>query len=307
MRRRTMIQIAAASALSGTTVRAQGTKIHQKDGKLEIEIGGVPFTTYYFGPDFKKTFFLPLRDARGVAISRGYPVEAATGETADHPHHKGLWFAHGEVNGLDFWAEKAPIVHKAFTRVQSTGTGAAFEEKLEWLGADTKPLLLETRKVTMSGSATTRTLDFEATLTSAGGPVHFGDTKEGFFAVRVATVMAGNKGGVIEDSEGRRTEKEAWGHRSAWVDYSGLVNGEKVGVAIMDSPKQFRGPSYHHVRDYGLHAVNVFFGKKANKAVEEPGDYHLEPGKSITLRYRVFIHKGDAKEGKVAEAYAQYR
>jgi hypothetical protein len=25
------------------------------------------------------------------------------GERVDHPHHVGLWFNHGDVNGFDFW------------------------------------------------------------------------------------------------------------------------------------------------------------------------------------------------------------
>ena len=30
---------------------------------------------------------------------------------------------------------------------------------------------------------------------------------------------------------------------------------------------------------------------------------HLEPGQTLTLRFRVWVHQGDAKEGMVQEAY----
>ncbi len=55
---------------------------------------------------------------------------------------------------------------------------------------------------------------------------------------------------------------EVWGHRSKWVDYSGSINGEKLGVAIFDSPTNPRFPTYWHSRDYGLFALNPF-GQKA--------------------------------------------
>jgi hypothetical protein len=34
--------------------------------------------------------------------------------------------------------------------------------------------------------------------------------------------------------------------------------------------------------------------------------YTLEPGKPVTLKYRLWIHRGDAAQGKVAEACKDY-
>ena len=83
------------------SVNAQkGAQIKPGDGKLEIIIDGVPFTTYHFGPEFRKTFFHPICDARGVAVTRDYPLgPLVEGEKADHLHHKGLWFGHQEEIG----------------------------------------------------------------------------------------------------------------------------------------------------------------------------------------------------------------
>ena len=36
-------------------------------------------------------------------VTRGFPLEPRPGERVDHPHHVGLWFNHGDVNGVDFW------------------------------------------------------------------------------------------------------------------------------------------------------------------------------------------------------------
>ena len=84
------------------------------------------------------------------------------------------------------------------------------------------------------------------------------------------------------------------------------LDGETVGIAIFDHPGSFRHPTGWHVRTYGLFAANPFaqrgFAGKEGKAVS----YTLPQGKELVLRYRVFLHRGDEKEGKVAEAFAEY-
>jgi hypothetical protein len=44
----------------------------------------------------------------GVAVTRGYPVEKTECESQDHIWHHGLWYAHGDINGVDFWRDKGP-------------------------------------------------------------------------------------------------------------------------------------------------------------------------------------------------------
>jgi hypothetical protein len=290
--------------VSATT--APETSIKPNGNQLDIELNGTPFTSYVFAGDVMKTFFHPLRDARGVSVTRGYPIVLdVPGETKDHPHHKGLWFAHGDTNGVDFWAEKGKIVHRSFNKIMTGEGKASFDEKLDWVASDGKVLLHEARSVSAFVHDRSRVLDINITLTAGAGPVEFGDTKEGTFAIRVATAMDGTKGGTIEDSEGRTTESSCWGKGAAWCDYSGMVEGERVGIAILDHPSNMRHPVRHHVRAYGLHAVNPF-GRKAFDKNEESGAYTLEPGKSLTLRYRVVIHQGDAKEGQVAVEFEKF-
>ena len=54
------------------------------------------------------------------------------------------------------------------------------------------------------------------------------------------------------NAEGATGEKNDWGKRSNWMDYYGEVDGEKVGVAILDNPDNPRHPTYWHARAYGL-------------------------------------------------------
>ena len=96
-----------------------------------------------------------------------------------------------------------------------------------------------------------------------------------------------------------------WGKRANWCDYSGPVNGKTVGVAIFDHPKNFRHPTYWHARDYGLMTTNPF-GVSTFEGEGPSGEHVLRARDSLRFRYRVYIHKGDATDGKVAEKYNSY-
>ena len=96
-----------------------------------------------------------------------------------------------------------------------------------------------------------------------------------------------------------------WGKRSNWVDYSATLDGEQLGVAIFDSPKNPRHPTYWHARDYGLFALDPF-GRKAFDENQEESQWKLPTGDSLTFHWRVVIHPGNAETGHVADLYKSY-
>src|SRR5882672_4671291 len=69
--------------------------------KVDVLIDGQPFTAYIYPTTLKKPVLFPLRTAEGNYVTRGFPP--GPGERIDHPHHVGLWFNYGNVNGIDFW------------------------------------------------------------------------------------------------------------------------------------------------------------------------------------------------------------
>ena len=137
------------------------------------------------------------------------------------------------------------------------------------------------------------------------GPVKIGDTKEGTFAIRVVKALDSPPGRMV-NSTGAVGEKAVWGKRADWVDFYGNVAGEDVGIAIFDNPKNLRHPTYWHARGYGLLAANPFGLREFTHDRHQDGSFAIESGGSVTLRYRVFIHHGDFREARVADAYRQY-
>jgi hypothetical protein len=297
--------------------------------QVDVSVGGKPFTTYYFELEVPKPYLYPLRSAEGLIVTRGYPmVTSIPGESRDHPHHRALFFAHGDINGVDFWGEaqfqeRAPVRvsgqtytsenlpkgRTVFTKLEEVKEGpdaGTLGARFSLLGPNGRMMGSETQEYTFRGDESTRTIDCAFTLTAdRGTPLKMGDTKEGTFAIRVVRSLQ-EPAAKILNSLGAVGEKNIWGKRADWVDYSGVVGGERVGIAIFDSPRNVKHPTYWHARGYGLFAANPFGEHDFYNDPKRDGSVTIAAGASLTLRYRVLIHGGDAAEAKVAEAYQEY-
>lgn len=93
---------ASLKAMAG----ADAVELKRTDNQIEITIGGRPFTTYYFDAKTAKAYFQPLRSAQGTIVTRGFPMETnIPDEDHDEPHQRAMYFAHGDIDGYDFWGE----------------------------------------------------------------------------------------------------------------------------------------------------------------------------------------------------------
>jgi hypothetical protein len=296
----TVAALAAADFAAGevTAQRSEKGAIVKIDGRLFTE-----YVTNYEGTPI----LWPIIGPTGKPMTRGYPMGKGPDEERDHKHHRSLWFTHGDVNGTSFWdLGDGVIKHREFVKIEG-GKQAVIVTRNDWLAPDGKKVCEDQRTFTFGTDGDARWIDFDITIKASDGAVRFGDTKEGSMGIRVAGTMKveAHKGGQIVNSEGR-TDADAWGKRAAWVDYHGPIDGQTVGIAIFNHPSSFRFPTYWHVRTYGLFAANPFGLHDFEPGKDVDGSYTLSPGETMTLRYRVLLHRGDEKSGKVAEAFAPY-
>ena len=77
-------------------------------------------------------------------------------------------------------------------------------------------------------------------------------------------------------------------------------------MAIFDHPDNPRHPTWWHVRGYGLFAANPFGVSYFEKKPKGTGDLVVPAGESVTFKWRLYFHKGNEKDGKVAEHYREY-
>ena len=302
--------------LVAVSAAAEDVVIRDDGGKLRVEIGGELFTEYHY-QDVARPYFYPIIGPGGAPMTRDWPMKDTGNDSTDHPHNRGLWYAHGKVNDIDFWSEKTnfgKIVHEKFLET-SSGT---IRSSNNWVAPDGKVICSDERAIRIHAATDARLLDFEITLLASQGDITLGDTKEGSMAIRVPdsmvvtkTITEGKKkekkpgNGHIITSEDVR-DADAWGKQAVWIDYHGPVNDKTVGVAIFDHPHNPRHPTWWQVRDYGLFAANPFGVHDFEKKPAGTGDMKIEAGKSVTFRYRFVFHEGDEKQGRIAERYQEF-
>jgi hypothetical protein len=291
-------------------------KLTKQPDRVDIQIGGKPFSAFFFGPSVMKPYLHPLRTAEGMVVTRSWPMEPVEGEAKDHPHHQGLWFTHGDVNGVDFWANAKPgprwgkvvLLADKPVKVKDGGKSGTIEADFQWVDPNGKPVLREHRRMTFYDDPVNRTVDFESTLTALDQKVKFGDTKEGTFAIRIHDNLSEKrKGGTLTSAAGATGMKQVWGKPSPWVDYAGTLQDKQLGITIFDHPTNPKHPTHWHARDYGLFAANIFGEHDFYSDKTRDGSVTLEPGKSMRFRYRVLIHPGLTDAAKLNAAYEAYK
>jgi len=315
-----LIFLALAARTPGwsTLPAPEAVELIHNGSHVDVLIGGHPFTTFYFDATVAKPYFFPIRSARGTVVTRGFPMTSdIAGEDHDEPHQRGMYFAHGDVNGFDFWGEAAfPrwSNHSASTfgrtvfRALDEARGGSERGRLRAtfdLVTSAGIIAQETQTYDFSGDDQQRIIDCEFAIQADHGPVTIGDTKEGTFAIRVVKALDSPPGHMVNAS-GASGEKGIWGKRAEWVDYHGRVADEDVGIAVFDHPDNLRAPTYWHARAYGLLAANPFGVRQFSGDRRQNGTYVIPAGEVLVFRYRVFIHHGDSAQAHVAEAYRQF-
>ncbi|MBI3416977.1 MAG: PmoA family protein [Verrucomicrobia bacterium] len=297
-------------ALNSHAKELTDVKITELAGKLKVEINGRLFTEYHH-QQVPRPFFYPLIGPKQLPMTRNWPMKDVPDEEHDHPHHRSLWFTHGDVNGVDFWSEEpkaGKIVHEKFLKIQSSRSTGTIKSQNKWIAPDGKVVCTDDRTFAIHARPDERLIDFEITIHASNGDLVFGDTKEGTMAIRLAETMRlkGKVGaGHIVNSEGVRDDA-TWGKRADWVDYYGPIQGQTVGVAIFDHPNNPMHPTWWHVRDYGLFAANPFGVHEFEKKPKGTGDFKVSSGGSVTFRYRLVLHAGDEKQADIAAHYKAF-
>jgi hypothetical protein len=315
--------------------------ITKTDTHLEFQVGTELITKYQYAGTVQlekaegtkplaKPYFFPLNAPGGISATRGWPmVRGNPKDMTDHFHQKSVWFCHGDVipegvtlktrssdkrvHGVDFWAESTGHGRIVCTKVGKPN-GGSVETKNEWRTPDEVAILEETRTITVSDHGAGRLIVLDITLTANHCPITFGDTKEGAMGIRISDEIQAKTGnGTITSNEGKVATAPAkdnlamWGQPADWHDYSGKANEKEVGISIFDDPKN-KHRSLWHTRAYGLMSANPF-GRKDSGFPAAKGNAELvklAKGESLKLRYGVYVHTGNAKAGKVADAFGVF-
>ena len=332
MRRPALVAVLAAAILIPTqalhAAKTTGVQVIADEAHrhVDITIDGQPFTSYLWPTTLKKPVLYPLITDEGITVTRGYPLAPRPHERVDHPHHAGLWFNYGNVNGFDFWnnsdaikpEDRAKMGTILQTKIVSMKSGADRGELVVdsvWITGKGDRIFDQTTRYVFSRHPHERVIDQIITLKALDRAV-FRDDKEGVLGIRVASWLESpdEKGGVFLDAHGRPTKVAAadtsdatgvyltsegvkgdavWGTRGKWCSLTGHTDGHTVTIAILDHPLNPGYPTYWHARGYGLFAANPL-GRSIFDPKQPPFNYTLEKGHAATFRYRVLLISHEA-------------
>lgn len=285
----------------------------EKDLGIDVVYNGKTLASYDFSPELGKPVLNPVYSPSGVFMTRHIPP--IEGETADHPHHLGLFFAYENNKKDNFWAVKTDglpnIDHiKVVDKTSEPGKGTISTE-MHWMSLTGKILLKEERTMVFVPGETENTIDFTIKLTAVDTVAEFQDTKEGMFAIRTAEFLREkDQTGKYLSSNGEETEKVVWGKRAKWMRLQGEKDGNVLGIVIMNHPESINYPCYWHARNYGLFSANPL-GQgmfQAQTGVEHPEYFNLilQPYESALFKFQMVIYEGDRTLDQIESLFLTY-
>jgi hypothetical protein len=277
-----------------------GVEVTRVQNRLEIKDRGHQVLSFVAEPAG-----LPSPDIKPVFLRGGYihPVFTPAGRMvtddypSDHYHHHGIWFAwtKTEFEGKhpDFWNVGDGTGRVDFERVGKTWSGqvhggfTSFQKYVALTGAAPKTALNEEWSVRVynlgSEQAPYFLFDIVATQECASkSPLILDEYRYGGMGVRGAREWKDKSKISFLTSEGK-TRADGNATRGRWCHIGGPVEGQLVGIAVLDHPSNFRAPA-----PMRINPDDPFF----NYAPSQLGRFQIAPGKKFVLRYRYVVADG---------------
>ena len=333
----TLLLIFSCSAISADNMNGKvDFKPDAKNKKVDVFIDNKHFTSFIYPDNMEKQVLYPIYTVSGQDITRGFPINPRPFERTDHPHHVGLWYNFGDVNGLDFWNNSFAIKwedkHKygsiKFDKIEKMDSSAGELQTLaNWVDSKGNILLEERTTFIFSENNGTRFIERITALTAMQKEVVFTENKEGLIGLRVdrafeepslkaekyldsngnitETAILNNEGvnGVYRNAEGVKGG-DVWGKKSKWVALSANKNDEIITIVMIDHHNNPYDPAWSHARGYGLFAMNNLAGRAVDKS-STPVKITLGNGDKVTFRHKIVIG-GDLSDKEIEEVYNSF-
>ncbi len=248
----------------------------------------------------------PRPDIKGAFRRGGYlhPIFAPGGQRItddfppNHVHHHGVWSAwtHTEFQGRqpDFWNMgdlKGRVEFVALDANWSGSVHAGLRARHRFVDLTAQPpvtALHETWTVTayVTPADARGTWHFDLTSAqrcAAATPLRLPEYRYGGIGLRGNPAWNGPTNAQFLTANGESDRLKGHATRARWCDLSGLVDGRRVGIAVLGHPSNYRFPE-----PMRIHPDEPFF----NFAPQQAGDMEIKPGETYTTRYRFVVHDG---------------
>jgi len=239
-----------------------------------------------------RTYLYPFFTPGGTIMLQESP--------ADHAHHQGIFVGQDFVNGHNFWAMNHPGYPLNTQMVedfksQTDDTGITIIQKIRWVTLHGQHMLIEERVTRLEVWDGFHFAEIATTLTATYGDLYISQTKEGGIAMRVHPQLETIWGGTIRSTKGVTAEKGVFDTLADWIEISGPIAGQEVGVVMMPHPSQPQIPWF--TRDYGLH----------NYSPRRHAPLKIPAGDRTSLRVGFAVYDGKSDNSQASRAWEQYK
>jgi len=250
-----------------------------------FQIDGTEKLRWNFGSEYSRPFFYPVNGPQGTSLVRlGHPG------APNHDHHRGIWFAHNDIEEMDFWAEGKDnqILQTQWLAYEDADDYAAMAVQTEFhAGHDPLPIIQQQIVAVMRPLEHGQyTLELQTTIAPTMASLTLNQTNFGFLAVRMAaSISAHFGGGTITNQAGKTGEPALFGKAANYIDYSGPIRGTNAseiieGITYFDHPSNPSYPSKWHIREDGWMGASVC----------RDAPITLTPSLPLQLRYLLHVH-----------------
>ncbi|MCI0423457.1 MAG: PmoA family protein [Acidobacteria bacterium] len=242
----------------------------------------------------RSSYIHPVYGLDGEVLTDDFPK--------DHVNHRGLHWAWPHIKigeqEYDLWSMRG--IRYEFQRwlARETHTNkAVLGVENGWLAGE-KEVMREKVWVTVHpASSGGRAMDVDLTWTPTDRPVTlWGAEGKSYGGL---TLRFGPRSKTIITVPTGRASDDLLVTRLTWADLSGDLKGagELSGATVFVHPEHPGYPPTWMTRHYGLLAVGW------------PGvaPHTMPPGKSVSCRYRIWIHRGVPEAAEIQKAYEAYR
>lgn len=298
----------------GGQIKVDLSELAKVQNRLEIKIRGRTVFNFVAQPTS-----LPGTEIKAIFLRGGYihPVFTPGGRIvtddypSDHYHHHGIWFAwtktEFEGGHPDFWNVGDKTGRVGFDAVEQTWAGpvnAGFVSRQRYValtGPAPKTALNEQWEVRAynvgSGPHPYFVFDIVATQECAStSPLILEEYRYGGMGVRGHRDWKDKTKVSFLTSEGN-TRLDGNATRARWCHMGGSVDGEQVGIAVLDHPANFRAP-----QPLRIHPDDPYF----NYAMSQAGRFQIDPGKKFVLRYRYVVADGPVNPKQLDRLWNDY-
>ncbi|MDR0705486.1 MAG: PmoA family protein [Planctomycetaceae bacterium] len=266
----------------------------QKASKIMLKSGDKIIADYRFGNVPFKPYIEKLRTLSGRNILRDAPY--------DHLHHHGLMFAIA-VNGCNFWEESSPKYGKQITvsiNPQPEVETSSLESELDWKNGDSKTLIKEHRKISVSAEENVTLLDWQTTLNAGEHGVNLDKSNHHYFGLGLRFDQTMDKNGrFFSDSTSNKFDVVRGDERLTeckWMAYTAKLNGEPVTVAVFGHPSNPIPTMAFTMGDSGKSFAYLGITLNLHRQPVE-----MKPNSSLTFRYRVAVWDGEVTPETVSK------